>query len=328
MRDVAEGGGLQRTGVAEPITLVSVVREPISLLLRFVAWHRRQGVGQFLLYFDDPDDPAIEVVAGESDVTCIRCTAAFWASVRRTPEDRFVKRQIAALTHGFRQVRSGWVAVADGDELFHVPDGGLRAAVAQVPPDVPVLRVLPAEIVQTEASGLHFRLPVAARVAGRIYGDAAFLVRRNGGLVGHVQGKSLTRAGTELSMMRQHFPVARDWSRLPERRAGPAEGAYLLHFFDRGYDSWRTKLAWRLGAWGFAPDLADRLRPLVEAQEAGGEGAGGADAALRALYDALHRCDSGRLQRLAQAGALLVVEDDPMEMVRQDFPAFAGRTEP
>jgi len=307
-----------------PITLISVLREPLPLLLRFIAWHRRQGVGRFLLYFDDPEDPAISLLAGEGDVTCIRCTQAFWAGVNRAPEDRFVKRQIAALTHGYRQVREGWVAVADGDELFHVPQGGLAAAVARVPPDVPVLRILPAEVVQTGGPGLCFRQQVAPRVADQIYGEAAFLVRRNGGLVGHVQGKSLTRAGLgdRVGVMRQHFPVTAEWSRLPEVKAGAPEGAWLLHFFDRGYESWRDKLAWRVNAWGLPKALAEALKPLVEALEAGGEAAEQADAALRAHYMALHHCDARRLKRLERAGALYCLEGDPMAAARVDFPAL------
>lgn len=289
-----------------PITLVSVVREPLSNLMRLISWHRAVGVGRFMLYFDDPQDPAIAALDGVADVTCIPCTAEFWASIRRNPEERFTKRQNAALTHGYLQVREGWVAVCDGDELFHVEEGGLQSVLARVPEGVAAARILPAELFQTDLEDgiLRFRLPTPRSAMESIYGDAAFLVRRNAGMVGHMQGKSLTRAGRRISLMRQHWAHDRNGDIVPEIEVGREAGAYLLHFYDRGYDSWRAKFDWRITSSGFRGVIADRLRPLHEAVQAGGAAAAEAEAVLEAHYRALHHFDAAKIAALQAAGCL------------------------
>lgn len=306
-----------------PITLVSVVREPLSHLLKFISWHRAVGVGRFILYFDDPEDPAIAALAGVGDVTCVPCTAEFWASVKRSPEERFTKRQITALTHGYRQVKEGWVAVCDGDEFFHVEEGGLQAVLARVPEDVAAARILPAELFHTDiADGmLRFRLPTPRHAIEAIYGEAGFLVRRNEGMVGHRQGKSLTRAGRKIWVMRQHWAQDREGAVLPEVEVGREAGAYLLHFYDRGYASWRAKFDWRMTSWGFRGAIADKLQPIHDALQAGGPGAAEAEAVLEAHYRALHRFDAAKVAALEAVGCLYQMPEDRFSRIDADLAA-------
>lgn len=289
-----------------PITLVSVVREPLPHLLRFITWHRHQGVGRFLLYFDDPADPAIAALAGVADVTCVPCTPTFWQSLNKTPEDRFTKRQCAALTHGYRQVQDGWVAVCDGDEMFHAETGALQSVVAQVPEGVAAVRILPAEVIQTDIDDdlVRFRTPIPRPAIESVYGEAGFLVRRNTGMVGHKQGKSITRAGQTIKVMRQHWAQDGENQMLPEIVVGREAGAFLLHFFDRGYASWRAKFEWRMGAWGFPAPIAERLQPLYEALQSGGAAAEAAEVTLQEQYRALHHFEAAKIAALEAAGCL------------------------
>lgn len=306
-----------------PITLVSVVREPLSSLLKFISWHRAVGVGRFILYFDDPADPAIAALAGIGDVTCVSCTPEFWASVKRNPEERFTKRQVVALTHGYRQVKEGWVAVCDGDELFHVEEGGLQAVLAGVPEDVAAVRILPAELVHTEFGDgvLRFRLAAPRHAMEAIYGDAGFLVRRNEGMVGHRQGKSLTRAGRKIGLMRQHWAQDRNGEVLPEVEVGREAGAYLLHFYDRGYASWRAKFDWRMASWGFRGAIADRLQPIYDALQAGGPGVAEAEAVLEAHYRALHHFDAAKIAALEAVGCLYQMPEAWFDGIDADLAA-------
>lgn len=305
----------------EPITLVSVVREPLLNLFQFITWHRKQGVSRFVLYFDNPSDPALSALAGIADVTCVSCTPMFWLSLGHTPEDRFVRRQCAALTHGYRQVLKGWVAVCDGDEFFQSMAGGLHSVVARAPDDVSAVRVLPAEPIQTDAddSLIHFRTPIPKFAVASIYGDVGLLVRRNGGLVGHKQGKSITRAGLPIRVMRQHWAQDHNDVAVPEIVVGRGEGALLLHFFDRGYESWRAKLDWRLGAWGFPRPIAASLWPLNEAIRAGGELARQAEADVKSIYRALHHFDQAKLKALEEAGGLYCLPKADFHLIDHDL---------
>lgn len=299
------------------ITLVSVTREPVDILLRFVAWHRSIGVDRIVLYFDDPEDPGIDWVSGLDFVSVIRCTPEFWLSLRQTQETRFVKRQNSALTHGYRAVDEGWVAVADADELFDIQGRSLSDLLGAQSDEVRGLRIKTAEIVQTDAQdGLpRFRTELKPRIVDRIYGEKAVLLRRNWGLVGHREGKSFTRAGLPVKAIRQHFAVETGWIDMTDRLIGAEDGARLLHFFDRGYESWRKKLEWRLGAWGFRPDIADLLRPLLAEANTSGDETG-----LRAVYQDMHHADEMRLSALRSAGALYEPQIDLMQVARDMFP--------
>ena len=304
-----------------PITLVSVLREPLPSLLRFITWHRHQGVGAFRLYFDDPDDPALAALADVRDVICTPCTADFWASLGLTPDDRFTRRQCAALTHGYRQVTEGWVAVCDGDELFHCEGEGLASLLGGLSPEVAAVRILPAEVIQTDIrDGMtRFRTPMQRPEVDRIYGPSGPLVRRNRGLVGHRQGKSVTRAGQEIKIMRQHWAQDGAGETLPEVVLPRESGAVLLHFFDRGYDSWRAKLSWRIGAWGLASAVEERLRPLHLALQAGEAEGEAADAALRAEYLALHHFDAAKIRALDDIGCLYALPDAEFARIDADL---------
>ncbi|MCX7890145.1 MAG: glycosyltransferase family 2 protein [Rhodobacteraceae bacterium] len=299
------------------LTLVSVMREPLAVTLRFVAWHLAQGFDAIIIYFDDPDDPAIDLVQATGRVTAVRCTPAFWESVGVPPGERFLRRQIVALTHGYRSVTEGWVAIADADELFAGLGRSLPEILADQPAAVRSLRILPGEAIAVGGprppGRAHFRTPFTGGGLAEVYGDAAWFVKRNEGMVGHRQGKSITRANTRLARMRQHFPVRRGWVPLTDAVLGPGDGAVLLHFVSETYRSWRDKLEWRLNSSGFRPRIAERLRQLMR------DSADPEDQ-LRALYDRLFVLDADRYERLRALGGAFDLPDDFAEPVGTYFP--------
>jgi len=299
-----------------PLTLVTVMREPLAIAQRFVAWHLAAGFDRVVIYFDDPDDPAIGPLEATGQVQAVRCTPAFWAAIGTSAQERFVKRQINALTHGFRAVTEGWVAVADADELFCATGRPLRAVLADLPPEVRSVRVLPAEVVAVsgqEGSGrARFRTPFEGRGLSAVYGDAAWFVRKSRGMIGHREGKSLTRAGTRIARMRQHFPVRRGWKPLTDRVLGPQDGLVLLHFAAEDYATWRGKLDWRLASNGFRPRVAGRLSDLLSASP-------DPEAELRELYDRLFRLSPDRFALLGSLGGALELPDTFAEPVRRYF---------
>jgi Glycosyl transferase family 2 len=297
----------------DSLTIVTVAKEPLDITLRFVAWHREQGADHVRIYFDDPDDPAIGWLEHLDWVTAIRCTAEFWQSIGVDPELWFTKRQNAALTHGYRAAEKGWVAVMDADELLFSRAQPIRSFLSGLPPEIRSVRLATAEVVHSDVTGQHFRTAMNKVQCHALYGEASALVKRNGGLVGHVLGKSITRAALDVAVIRQHFAVQPDGTVISDRTAGHEEGTFLLHLFDSGYDSWRTKLLWRMNSWGFTGRMAEVLRQL---QESGDEG----EADLRALYDLLHYLSPERLAMLQGFGSYLEVPEDLMAPARRQFP--------
>ncbi len=60
------------------ICLFTTIRATLADTLAFVYYHLNIGVDHHYLFFDDPDDPSINVLAREKRVTCIRCDADHW----------------------------------------------------------------------------------------------------------------------------------------------------------------------------------------------------------------------------------------------------------
>jgi hypothetical protein len=72
------------------------------VLRRFIDWHLGQGAARIILFFDDPDDPAIGALKGEPRLDARPCTPALWTGWAWTREARFTRRQRAAMTAGLR----------------------------------------------------------------------------------------------------------------------------------------------------------------------------------------------------------------------------------
>lgn len=296
------------------LTILTICKEPVLNILRFVAWHRDLGADRIVIHFDDPEDPAIPHVGGLDFVETVRCTPEFWRGIGIAPDKPFVKRQNAAITSAYRRVRSGWVGVLDGDELFCDETGDLPGRLAGLPPEVRALRVGTAEAISVPGrpGPAHFRLMLPPPAVRAIYGALAPLVRRNGGLAGHTEGKSIARAGLEIGLFRQHWPVGPDGG--PISDPAPAEGLRLLHFLAADSESWRRKLEWRLANWGLAPGLKAHL---LERAASGGDPA----AVWHEVWRGLHEFDAVRLERLAAAGGLFVPGRDLLAPARRLFGA-------
>ncbi len=280
------------------LTVGAILKEPVSTVVRFVEWYAAQGAGCIVLCFDDPEDPAIEVVSGREDVIAIRATAEFWEGLGTTADERFTKRQNLAMGHVYRNIpEGGWFLNVDSDELLFLEERTIAQEVARQPASCRALRFLPAEHIQSpdDPDRLYFRLPQKGWVQRSIYGDLAQAVKPRHGLMGHTVGKSVTRTGLSPVKVRQHWIEDQDGP-IEGATLSADEGAYLFHFVDQGYEVWRNKIRWRLSSRGFR--LPMRLE--IEARMDGPE----PEAALRDLYDCLHVFNEERLAQMERGGAL------------------------
>lgn len=299
-------------------TVATVIREPAGTTLRFVAWYLAIGAARVVLHFDDPDDPAIPVLQKVAGVTCVPCTDAFWADLGLTRQTRFTRRQNAGITAAYKMAETPWFLAVDGDELVHLAEGSLSDLAAGIAADVPAVRFTSAEAVATEGGGLVFRIPIDKQAVRRVYsGDTAFLLIPRQGLVGHADGKSMTRTGLAVSQVRQHWAEGADGTPVRGLTLGRAEGAALLHFFDAGFESWHRKLTWRTESWGFSGRVADRLRQIAT---------GASEAELRAIHRDLHHLDPVRQAALVAEGGCFALDVDFDAPARALFGAMVSQT--
>src|SRR6056297_580822 len=285
------------TATPVPLTMVTIAREPLPVLDRFLRWHLGQAAARIMVLLDDHDDPASAAFAGDPRIDIRPCTDAFWSSIGLSPDARFTRRQRAVMNRAYAEVAEGWILVLDADELMWVQDRPLPAALAEVPENTTTIRVLSAEQVTLADGREAFRRPVSRAEVNEIYGADAALFRPRHGLVGHPEGKSIHRAGQADIRLKLHWAVDHAGTAIEGPVWGADERAYLIHYVAPGYDRWRAKMDWRAGAHGFAGPLKDRIAAIA-AQEA-------PQAGYRALYDRLHNLTEAEETALDAAGGLL-----------------------
>lgn len=280
------------------LTVAAMIRETLYTTLKFVSWYLEQGADQIVLCFDDPDDPAIEILQEMDQLRCVRVTPEFLASVGMTPDRRFVRRQNNCIQKIYHETDQGWFLNVDGDELLFLEGRTIKHELANTPADVRGVTFLPAEHLNTglSSSVSSFRLLMSRPQVREIYGDYAKAMQRRSGMVGHTEGKTATRVGFTEGFMRQHYLHFEDGSQIVDRTMGAADGAFLFHFLDQGYDVWCAKLPWRLRARGFNPRLTQRLQEIMDGKDTETE--------LRHVYDVLHVADDVRLAKLRNLGVL------------------------
>jgi hypothetical protein len=286
-----------------------------------VSWYLREGADRIILCFDDPEDPAISVLQDHPAVECVPCTTAFWQGIGINPKVRFARRQNLVMSHFYRQQADGWFFYVDGDELLHLQGRSLRAELDATPGDVRSVTFLPAENIQGPAGqgAAQFRLAMSRDAVGAVYGEEAGLMHKRQGLSGHTVGKTANRAGQEGMVLRQHFMQYPDGKVIMDRVLGPADGAFLLHFFDQGYDVWRAKLPWRLASSGFPARMKAVLNDMLASADP--------EPALRALYDRIHVFDDARLATLAASDAHFALQIDRAALVEAYFPGQVAQAD-
>ena len=288
--------------MVEPIksdrwSVVTIAHENPEVIKRFVAWHKHMGAAEITVFFDDPRDPCIELIAHMDGVNAVGCDDRFWASLKMTADTRFTKRQNAACRLGYDAAAAGWVLNIDADELLFIHDVSVAEFLAAQPKDCRSVLVRPAErvLIDGDETRPAFRAPMPREVVEEVYADLAGLVIRNDGLVGHNIGKSILRTGLGKFWMRQHYGQLSDGTQIVDATVGPEQGAMLLHFFNRGYDDWRRKLDYRLANRGFR----HRMRAmLAEARDDGDE------PRLKSIFEQLHHITADQATLMTSNGAL------------------------
>lgn len=294
------------------VSVVCWLKEPLDRTLEFAGWYLSLGVDRLILFFDDPDDPAIAHVSQHDAITAIPCDAAFWHDLGLSAGASHPVRQKAALTFGYRQARTDWVLTVDADEFLYFSQGSLREFLDRLPSEVQVASFSVAENIRGHGEEHRFRIAIPDSVIAQIYETPARWLSKRGGLIGHDEGKTIARTGMVLQEMHQHYPIGPDGRPLPLVKVdGRDTGIWLLHYFDQGWEAWRRRFD-RKGGRSFGGRMTRYLKQILETDPE-------PDIRLRAVYDDLHAFPDERFDRLEGAGGGLRFAPDFGDCRRRHF---------
>lgn len=258
-------GTLPRWGVA------TTVNAPVAQVLAFAAHHLDLGAQRVWLHFDDPDDPAAAILAGQDRVTVIRCDADYWQQLCGRRPETHQERQVKNITRILRKAKVDWIVHVDVDEfvLATVP---MAQVLADQPPEKLLVRIEPWEALHDPAlpddifSARVFRrqLPEGSEaLARKLYGAPGPLLDR--GMLSHTVGKCVFRTGIKDMVGRIHG--ARIKGEIVSGGRFHAD-LTLLHFHAQDPVQWKTRLPFRLakGAYQYRPAMQQWLMAATPAQ--------------------------------------------------------------
>lgn len=237
---------------------------PSDRVLEWVSYHLAVGVDEIHLFFDDPQDPAADLLASDPRVHCYRCDAAFW---RRHPVPGggaaaalVQDKQAAMLAYLLRQVlvdRSesqavDWLAHLDTDELMWAPHGVRRALERELRGDIdhvqlPPLEAVPPRLRMTDAfrEVSLFKVHRKQRYAWAQRLGVTRPFRGDVFLRGHRKGKPIVRVG-RVHTMRVHGPSPGEAERC-RLVSATARELRILHYDSGSFAEWQAKWQHRAG---------------------------------------------------------------------------------
>ncbi len=241
--------------------ICTTLKAPPDRVLAFVAWHLSLGPARIWLHFDDPEDPAADLVAALPQVTAIRCDDAWWKDTAGRRPDKHQNRQSSNIHRLCNQAPLPWIAHIDADE-FLLPRRPIGQILDKAQDDALIVRARPWEALHDQAlpddifTARAFRGPMAgaalARIRAEVFGDYAHLFPQ--GVLSHAAGKCFFRTGVPGFEPRIHGAI------LNGRRVTGVPfhpDLELLHFHAQDREDWLSRLPFRLdrGAYIGKPEL-------------------------------------------------------------------------
>lgn len=250
--------------------LVTTVKAPQAKVLAFLAWHLDLGAAHIWVCFDDPKDPAFDLVASLPQVTAIRCDDAWWAKGNARP-DRHQNRQARNAQSILKRCPYPWLGHIDIDEFLQ-PDQDISDILGALPKHQVMARMEPFEALHDPNlpsdifTARHFRAALKPRFAAlraEILGQYAQILPE--AMLSHSVGKVFFRTNVSGLMPRLHGAFIAG-----ERLVGPPfeTKLRLLHFHAQERATWTKALPFRLtkGAYQYHPQLQDFLTQASPAE--------------------------------------------------------------
>lgn len=285
--------------------VAATLREPVEVAAAFACHHLDAGASRVTLFFDDPDDPAIDIVGGLDRVDVVRCDDAHWQRLAGGRPATHYQRQVLNIRAAFRATGDDWLFHIDADEFLLMP-GGILPDVAPLGRRTRWLRVPVAERIwdgpgdADDLFGGVFRRPLAGGPAAvdRVYG-AGHAHLYPAGTSGHPSGKAMIRPGAPIAATAHTVTDPDTGAILPHR---PARHITLLHFDGLSKCHWALKHLRQVGRLLAGEKLYRDARRAVTVDILNAD-----DPLARAFawFDRIYRFDPQTLARLRASGHLL-----------------------
>ena len=295
--------------------VVTTAREPLQLLIAFVAHHLSVGASEVHIFLDTPDKSKARKLAAIKGCFVTECSPAYWKQVAGRRHVRSLNmRQIKNAESVYKTTDLDWLLHMDADE-FVMPSSDIGQALAASDPEL-VYREIPnvervylgPDTPQTIFDG-SFVIPMKhdAETRLRLYGERQSYLMD--GVLGHQSGKSLVRVGEEV-VIGIHSPRKnKKFTRTRYLNSKPLEGTRILHFDGLTPQHWISKLQRYVATYRpeELPTLGDARLAQIEHIVA----AGGDEKALVGLHHLLRHLSPEAEAALREAGQLIDIPFDP-----------------
>jgi hypothetical protein len=132
--------------------IATTLKQSLAHTKAFLHYHLNLKPDLFILFFDDPKDPAADYAAKFKAALVLRCDQAHWQRVNGGLPGRMQDKQIVNLNAALeicRERRLSWLISIDADELIYALDfAKLRKELALLPPGKDALTLAPLEAVR------------------------------------------------------------------------------------------------------------------------------------------------------------------------------------
>jgi hypothetical protein len=300
----------------------TLLKNPVDEVLAYVAHHQELGAEKVFLFFDDPRDPAADVLETAAGVVVTRCDEAFWNGLAGKRPFRHTERQRQVLRKTYLTCGLDWLLHIDADE-FLLCDMSVDELLDDVPAHLATVKARPFEAMSGDLPkgdriyrAVHFRTQITdPALIQQLFGPFAPALHR--GMVSHRLGKSFFRTGVPNLLADIHF------ARIGETTTEAQEfhpALRHLHFHGDDAEHWVSTAHYkaRVGGVRFNEPYAKTLLALDEA-------------GLRRFHRRVHSCDPAVVAMLTEKGLMLSIDlelEAKVARLRQSLPNPIAKAEP
>ncbi len=241
--------------------IITTLKCDAQQTIEFVNYYLNNNVDYILLYFDNPDDPAIILLQDQVKITCIPCTESHWNTISLVEHKCvFERKQLSNIRQGKEILKNKgiqWAISVDSDELLYVfgnKNITINRLLSEQNKNIGAIRIRPYEAVVTRDQ-YNYRIFRARWFKVRLINDnliSLFLYKllhynvkgivNKGFFLGHTQGKTFFRTKLEFDRVNQHNPTfkSNNIKYIEFTEIG------LLHFDCMLYEKWKERWLWRV----------------------------------------------------------------------------------
>ncbi|KPN64355.1 hypothetical protein AKJ29_17180 [Aliiroseovarius crassostreae] len=301
---------------------MSTVREPLPLVLAFACHHLSLGAHQVHLYFDNPQDPAADLLETLDGVEVTRCDPTHWARLNNgTVPPLQTGRQALNANDAKHRSKADLILHIDADEFLWAPDDAMAQDFSFQTPwlKIPNLERCWGPVHHpAQTYGLFggmLRGAIKDRDLARdIYGASNRFM--SGGMGGHSSGKTLTPRKGDGFIAIHKAKTKRGGDVLPHETA---QHLRILHFDGITPLHWAyksLKYVERTNHWNMLLNNARKCNVMAI------NGAEDPLAEALLIYDELFCLNGWQARQLSKRGKLFEMAIDPLASIAKIAPGL------